>query len=69
MAAYATKQNNQKVSGPIAKALMNLVMPIAMTFRTPERMFGWMHGYRIQWDAVVTAAGTDRARLPAMSDR
>jgi hypothetical protein len=34
------------VSGPIAKALMSLVMPIAMkTFLTPEKMFGWC-GYR-----------------------
>lgn len=56
VAAYAAKQNNRKVSGPIAKALMSLVMPIAMkTFLTPEKMFGWMHSYRIDWDEVVTS--------------
>jgi hypothetical protein len=31
-------------------------MPIAMkTFLTPEKMFGWMHSYRIDWDEVVTS--------------
>jgi 2-polyprenyl-6-methoxyphenol hydroxylase-like FAD-dependent oxidoreductase len=54
VAAYAAKQNNRKVSGPIAKALMSLVMPIAMkTFFTPEKMFGWMHSYRIDWDRRI----------------
>jgi hypothetical protein len=35
---------------------MRLVMPIPMkTFFKPEKMFGWTHGYRIDWDEVVTA--------------
>jgi 2-polyprenyl-6-methoxyphenol hydroxylase-like FAD-dependent oxidoreductase len=55
VAAYAARQNNNKVSGPVAKALMGFLMPIAMkTFLKPERMLGWMHGYRIDWDDVVT---------------
>jgi hypothetical protein len=30
-------------------------MPIATrTFLKPEKMFGWTHGYRIDWDEVVT---------------
>jgi 2-polyprenyl-6-methoxyphenol hydroxylase-like FAD-dependent oxidoreductase len=54
VAAFAAKQNGQKVSGPVAKALMSLLMPIAMrTFLKPEKMFGWMHGYRIDWDQAV----------------
>jgi hypothetical protein len=33
-------------------------MPIAMkTFMTPEKMFGWMHGYHINWDQPVTGSG------------
>jgi 2-polyprenyl-6-methoxyphenol hydroxylase-like FAD-dependent oxidoreductase len=56
IAAYAAKQNNQKVAGPILKALMSVVMPIAMkTFLRPEKTFGWMHAYRIDWDEVVAA--------------
>jgi 2-polyprenyl-6-methoxyphenol hydroxylase-like FAD-dependent oxidoreductase len=56
IAAYAAKQNSQKVAGPIAKAILSLVMPIAMkTFLRPEKAFGWMHGYRIDWDEVVAA--------------
>jgi hypothetical protein len=33
---------------------MSIVMPIAMrTFMKPEKMFGWMHGHRIDWDEPV----------------
>jgi hypothetical protein len=36
------KTNGRKASGPIAKALVNVLMPIALkAFLTPERMFGW----------------------------
>lgn len=56
VAADAAKTNNRKASGPVAKALFSLLMPIAMkTFFTPEKMFGSLHGYRINWDDVVTA--------------
>ena len=55
IAANAAKTNTQKASGPVAKALMNVLMPIALrTFLTPERMFGWTHAYRIDWDRAVT---------------
>jgi 2-polyprenyl-6-methoxyphenol hydroxylase-like FAD-dependent oxidoreductase len=56
IADNAAKTNGRKASGPIAKALVNLIMPIALkTFLTPERMFGWTHAYRIDWDRAVTA--------------
>ena len=56
IAAMAAKTNNQKASGPIGKALMAALMPIAMrTFLKPEKMFGWTHGYRIDWDRRVAA--------------
>ena len=56
IAANAAKTNDRKASGPIAKALVNLLMPIALkTVLTPERMFGWTHAYRIDWDRAVTA--------------
>jgi 2-polyprenyl-6-methoxyphenol hydroxylase-like FAD-dependent oxidoreductase len=51
VAAYAQRTNNQKAAGPVASFVMSLLMPIAMrTFMKPEKMFGWMHGYRINWD-------------------
>jgi 2-polyprenyl-6-methoxyphenol hydroxylase-like FAD-dependent oxidoreductase len=54
VAAYGARNNNGKVAGPIAKAIMNVVLPIAMkTVLTPEKMFRWMHGHHIEWDAVV----------------
>jgi 2-polyprenyl-6-methoxyphenol hydroxylase-like FAD-dependent oxidoreductase len=56
IAADAAKQNNRKASGPVAKAIMRLLMPIAMkTFLNPEKMFGATHGYRIDWDEAVAA--------------
>ena len=54
VAAYGARNNNSKIAGPIAKAIMNVMLPIAMkTFLTPEKMFRWMHGHHIDWDAVV----------------
>jgi 2-polyprenyl-6-methoxyphenol hydroxylase-like FAD-dependent oxidoreductase len=56
VAAFAAKQNNHKVAGPITKALMSVLMPIATrTFMTPKRMFGWMHEHRIEWDQRASA--------------
>ena len=53
--AYGAKQNDSKVAGPVAKAIMRLLMPLAMkTFLKPEKTFGWMHGYRIDWEEPVT---------------
>jgi 2-polyprenyl-6-methoxyphenol hydroxylase-like FAD-dependent oxidoreductase len=56
IAADAEKTNNRKAAGPIGKAITNLLMPIATkTFLKPEKLFGWTHGYRINWDQVVSA--------------
>jgi 2-polyprenyl-6-methoxyphenol hydroxylase-like FAD-dependent oxidoreductase len=56
IAARAAKVNNSKAPGRVTKALMGLLMPIAMkTFLTPEKMLGPEHGYRIDWDEKVTA--------------
>lgn len=54
--AQAAKTNNQKAMGPVATTLMSLLMPIASrTFMKPEKMVGWTHRYRIDWDEPVTA--------------
>ena len=54
VAAQAAKTNNQKSLGPVATTLMTLMMPVATrTFMKPEKMFGWQHRYRIDWDAPV----------------
>ncbi|RUL75936.1 FAD-dependent oxidoreductase [Dyella choica] len=55
--AHAARTNGQKASGPLAKALMHIIMPIALkTFFNPAKLFGAQHGYRIDWDAPVLAA-------------
>lgn len=52
VAASAAKANNQKASGPVGKALMHILMPIALkTFFKPAKLFGAQHGYRIDWAA------------------
>lgn len=52
IAANAAKANSQKASGPLPKAVMHMLMPIALkTFFKPAKMFGAQHSYRIDWDA------------------
>ena len=55
IAEEAAKRNRHKAAGPIATAVLSLIMRIAAkTFMTPEKMFGWVHGYRINWAERVT---------------
>ncbi|QHC21300.1 FAD-dependent oxidoreductase [Streptomyces sp. GS7] len=57
VAAQAAKTNSQKSMGPVATKIMALLMPLATrTFLTPEKMFGWTHRYRIDWDEPVVPA-------------
>ena len=52
VAANTAKSNSKKASGPLAKALTHILMPIALkTFFKPDKMFGGQHSYRIDWDA------------------
>ncbi|HEU5427138.1 MAG TPA: FAD-dependent monooxygenase [Actinocrinis sp.] len=54
--AQAARTNNQKAMGPVATTLMSLLMPLASrTFMKPEKVVGWTHRYRIDWDEPVTA--------------
>jgi 2-polyprenyl-6-methoxyphenol hydroxylase-like FAD-dependent oxidoreductase len=54
VAAQAARTNNQKALGPVATRMMTLLMPLASrTFMKPEKMFGWTHRYRIDWEEQV----------------
>ncbi len=54
IAAQAARTNQHKSAGPIQTAVMSLFMRIASrTFMKPEKMFGWVQGYRISWDEPV----------------
>lgn len=56
IAATAVKTNSQKSGGPIARTLIRLLAPIFMkTLLTPEKMFGPVHRYRIDWNRKVSA--------------
>lgn len=51
----AVKTNNGKTAGPVAKFVFGLMMPIATrTFLKPEKMFGPVHRFRVEWDEKVT---------------
>lgn len=54
IAARAAKVNQLKAPGPVASALMPLLMRVLMkTAMRPERSFGSDQRYRIDWDAPV----------------
>jgi 2-polyprenyl-6-methoxyphenol hydroxylase-like FAD-dependent oxidoreductase len=56
IAAYGARQNSHKTVGPIAKALMRVLLPLAMrTFMKPQKTLGWMHGYQIDWGKTRAA--------------
>lgn len=56
IAAGAAMVNRTKAPGPVARALIPLVMPIAFkTVLAPERAVAPMHRYQIDWDEPVTA--------------
>jgi hypothetical protein len=50
---------------------MSVVMRVAArTFMTPEKMFGWVQGYRIDWGArVVPPGGDGGSKAPGASTR
>lgn len=56
IAADAARVNGSKTPGPVGRALMSILMPIALrTFLKPERRFGPVHAHRIDWDGRVDA--------------
>lgn len=56
VAEQGEKTNQDKVNGRIGQAVIGVLAPIAMKlFMKPEKMFGWLHRHRIDWDAKVHA--------------
>jgi 2-polyprenyl-6-methoxyphenol hydroxylase-like FAD-dependent oxidoreductase len=54
VAAAAAKTNSKKASGPVAKALTHMLMPVLLKlFFNPAKVFGAQHTYRIDWDTPV----------------
>lgn len=57
VAEYGEKVNQDKVNGRIGQVVTSVLAPIAMKlFMKPEKMFGWLHRHRIEWDEKVLAA-------------
>lgn|GEM_PF-6673770 len=57
VALRAAKTNNSKGFGPLAGALMGLLMPLALkTVMSPERTLGAEQRFTIDWTARVGAA-------------
>jgi 2-polyprenyl-6-methoxyphenol hydroxylase-like FAD-dependent oxidoreductase len=58
VAARAAKINHAKTPGPVAKALMPVLMPLFMKLvMKPEKTIGVEQRYRIDWSGTVTLAG------------
>ncbi|QUQ70330.1 FAD-dependent oxidoreductase [Kutzneria sp. CA-103260] len=56
VAEYGERNNQDKVNGRISQAVTSVLAPVAMKlFMKPEKMFGWLHRYEIDWDAEVIA--------------
>ncbi|MEU8900983.1 FAD-dependent monooxygenase [Nocardia sp. NPDC048505] len=53
VAQRAAKINHSKTPGPMARKMMNLVMPVMFRLMDPEKQLGTEQRYRIQWDAPV----------------
>ncbi|KFG98194.1 monooxygenase [Burkholderia paludis] len=54
ISAAAARTNTRKALGPLGKAIMHVVMPIALkTVFNPMKMLGSVHAYRIDWDAAA----------------
>ncbi|MCX4746225.1 FAD-dependent monooxygenase [Kitasatospora sp. NBC_01287] len=54
--AQAERSNNEKTAGPAARLMLRLVAPVAVrTFLRPEKMFGPVHRYQVDWDRRLTA--------------
>ncbi|MGV9613144.1 FAD-dependent oxidoreductase [Nocardia xishanensis] len=57
VAARAAKINSSKTPGPVARKVMNLLMPLMVkTVMNPEKTVGAERRYRIDWDAQVQSA-------------
>ncbi|MBV9583107.1 MAG: FAD-dependent monooxygenase [Chloroflexi bacterium] len=70
IAREAARTNQRKAAGPIASAVMTLVMRVAVkTFATPEKMFGWVQGYRIDWDQTVQAPSRSATTKRGVTER
>ncbi|MFU8851870.1 FAD-dependent oxidoreductase [Micromonospora sp. SL1-18] len=61
IAARAAKVNRTKAPGPVARALMPVLMPLLIRIAmNPEKTLGPEQRYIIDWDAPVTAAPAAR---------
>lgn len=54
VAARAAKINHSKTPGPVARKVMQVVMPIMARAMNPEKMLGTEQRYRIDWDEPVS---------------
>ena len=56
VAEHGEKINQDKVNGTVARVVTSALAPIAMKlFMKPEKMFGWLHRYQINWDEKAAA--------------
>ncbi|GAB2677897.1 FAD-dependent oxidoreductase [Nocardia goodfellowii] len=54
VAKRAARINHSKTPGPVARKMMNLVMPVMFRMTDQEKQLGAEQRYRIDWDATVS---------------
>ena len=54
--ANAARSNSDKAAGPVARIIRDAVLPVAMKMLAKPEKMAWQFGYRIDWDAPVSAA-------------
>ncbi len=57
------KINHAKTPGPVARKMMQLIMPIMFKAMNPEKTLGWEQRYTIDREVPVATSGTLSARL------
>lgn len=54
--------NHAKAPGPVARKMMQLMMPVMFKAMNPEKTMGWEQRYTIDWDARVEPVGVGALR-------
>lgn len=58
------KLNHAKTPAPLARKMMQLVMPIMFRAMNPEKTFGWEQRYTIDWEVPVERSSTVSTSTP-----
>ena len=67
VAARAAKVNHVKAPGPVARAVLPVLMPVFARLMRPEKTLGPEQRFRIDWDARVAVPDSSRLRRSGLA--